>query len=114
MAKRNAGVSTTHAAIQNSTKGSPKTRGSTRFTSGTARLSMTIGVAASTKATMRLAFTLWRFCGRPLNSRGKERSLGGAYSEVVESFDVAIVGGGHNGLACAALLAKRGFSVFVA
>lgn len=117
MTKRKAGVSTTHAAIQKRRNGKPKTRGSTRFASGTATVSMTIGIAASTKMMARFgALTLARFSSTALGSRWehKERRYLGAYSVTMESFDVAVVGGGHNGLACAALLAKRGFSVYVA
>src|SRR5438874_13488694 len=39
------------------------------------------------------------------------RSIGGAMAERVR--DVVVVGGGHNGLACAAYLAKAGLDVVV-
>jgi hypothetical protein len=56
---RNAGVISTQPAIHASTNGSPKIRGSTRLTIGTATDSAAIGTAARIT---RYAFTASMFC----------------------------------------------------
>jgi hypothetical protein len=47
-AYKNSGATATHTVIHTSKKGNPKTRGSTRFTKGTAKVSITAGMTAKT------------------------------------------------------------------
>src|SRR5688500_5397619 len=50
---------------------------------------------------------------RPCGSARSARIGAGKVAGVAERYDAVVVGGGHNGLTCAAYLARAGWSVLV-